>query len=95
MSYVIAIAVPLAVSFFDRARIPPQNEKLRLRFGADFPTTWRGSLNRLSEIRKALGHSRQADVAALMGVSQARIPKLEGGDCRISSLAPCRRTSPP
>ncbi|OBH03544.1 helix-turn-helix transcriptional regulator [Mycobacterium sp. E1747] len=36
--------------------------------------------HRLAEIRKALGHSRQADVAALMGVSQARVSKLESGD---------------
>ena len=35
---------------------------------------------RLADIRKAHGHSRQADVAALMGVSQARVSKLEGGD---------------
>lgn len=33
--------------------------------------------HRLAEIRKALGHARQADVAALMGVSQARVSKLE------------------
>lgn len=36
--------------------------------------------HRLAEIRKALGHARQADVAALMGVSQARVSKLESGD---------------
>ncbi|NTY60125.1 helix-turn-helix domain-containing protein [Mycolicibacterium sphagni] len=36
--------------------------------------------HRLAEIRKALGHSRQADVAGLMGVSQARVSKLESGD---------------
>lgn len=36
--------------------------------------------HRLAEIRRALGHSRQADVAALMGVSQARVSKLEGVD---------------
>lgn len=35
---------------------------------------------RLADIRKAHGHSRQADVAAVMGVSQARVSKLEGGD---------------
>lgn len=34
----------------------------------------------LSEIRKSLGHARQSDVAELMGVSQARISKLENGD---------------
>ena len=28
---------------------------------------------RLADIRKAHGHARQADVAALMGVSQARV----------------------
>ncbi len=36
--------------------------------------------HRLAEIRKAHGHARQADVAALMGVSQARVSKLESGD---------------
>ena len=36
--------------------------------------------HRLAEIRKAQGHARQADVAALMGVSQARVSKLESGD---------------
>jgi predicted XRE-type DNA-binding protein len=36
--------------------------------------------HRLAEIRRALGHARQADVAALMGVSQARVSKLEAGD---------------
>jgi DNA-binding transcriptional regulator YiaG len=35
---------------------------------------------RLAEIRKAHGHARQADVAAVMGVSQARVSKLESGD---------------
>ena len=35
---------------------------------------------RLAEIRKAHGHARQSDVAALMGVSQARVSKLESGD---------------
>jgi predicted XRE-type DNA-binding protein len=34
----------------------------------------------LAEIRKAHGHARQADVADLMGVSQARVSKLESGD---------------
>jgi predicted XRE-type DNA-binding protein len=36
--------------------------------------------HRLAEIRKAQGHTRQSDVAALMGVSQARVSKLESGD---------------
>lgn len=35
---------------------------------------------RLADIRKAHGHTRQSDVAALMGVSQARVSKLESGD---------------
>ena len=35
---------------------------------------------RLADIRKAHGHARQADVAALMGDSQARVSKLESGD---------------
>ena len=34
---------------------------------------------RLADIRRALGHSRQADVAELMGVSQARVSKIESG----------------
>jgi len=34
----------------------------------------------LAEIRRSLGHARQSDVAELMGVSQARISKLENGD---------------
>ena len=42
--------------------------------------------HRLAEIRKALGHSRQADVAALMGVSQARVSKLEAGDISHTEL---------
>jgi hypothetical protein len=36
--------------------------------------------HRLAEIRKAQGRTRQADVAALMRVSQARVSKLESGD---------------
>ncbi|MBX7434227.1 helix-turn-helix domain-containing protein [Mycobacterium sp. Y57] len=35
---------------------------------------------RLADIRKSHGHPRQADVAELMGVSQARVSKLESGD---------------
>lgn len=35
---------------------------------------------RLAEIRKAHGHARQSDVALLIGVSQARVSKLESGD---------------
>lgn len=42
--------------------------------------------HRLAEIRKALGHARQADVAALMGVSQARVSKLERGDLSHTEL---------
>jgi predicted XRE-type DNA-binding protein len=42
--------------------------------------------HRLAEIRKALGHLRQADVAALMGVSQARVSKLESGDLPHTEL---------
>jgi|ERR1700756_5057974 hypothetical protein len=34
----------------------------------------------LADVRKAQGHTRQADVAAIMGVSQARVSKLESGD---------------
>jgi predicted XRE-type DNA-binding protein len=41
---------------------------------------------RLADIRKAHGHARQADVAAIMGVSQARVSKLESGDLSHSEL---------
>lgn len=41
---------------------------------------------RLTDIRKAHGHARQADVAALMGVSQARVSKLECGDLARTEL---------
>ena len=41
---------------------------------------------RLTDIRKAHGHARQADVAALMGVSQARVSKLESGDLSHTEL---------
>jgi predicted transcriptional regulator len=41
---------------------------------------------RLADIRKAHGHARQTDVAALMGVSQARISKLESGDLSHTEL---------
>ncbi len=42
--------------------------------------------HRLAAIRKAQGHARQADVAALMGVSQARVSKLESGDLSHTEL---------
>jgi predicted XRE-type DNA-binding protein len=42
--------------------------------------------HQLAEIRKAQGHTRQADVAALMGVSQARVSKLESGDLSHTEL---------
>jgi predicted XRE-type DNA-binding protein len=41
---------------------------------------------RLADIRKAQGHARQADVAELMGVSQARVSKLESGDLAHTEL---------
>jgi predicted XRE-type DNA-binding protein len=41
---------------------------------------------RLAEIRKAHGLIRQADVAAAMGVSQARVSKLESGDLSHTEL---------
>ena len=41
---------------------------------------------RLADIRKAHGHARQADVAALMGVSPARVSKLESGDLSHTEL---------
>jgi predicted XRE-type DNA-binding protein len=45
---------------------------------------------RLTEIRKAKGHARQADVAALMGVSQAWVSKLESGDLSHTELGTLR-----
>lgn len=41
---------------------------------------------RLADIRKTHGLARQADVAALMGVSQARVSKLESGDLSHTEL---------
>lgn len=40
---------------------------------------------RLADIRKAHGH-RQSDIAELMGVSQARVSKLESGDLSHTEL---------
>jgi predicted transcriptional regulator len=51
--------------------------------------------HRLIEIRKAQGHARQADVAALMGVSQARVSMLESGwgaGTRSSAVEPTMLT---
>jgi predicted XRE-type DNA-binding protein len=42
--------------------------------------------HRLTEIRKAHGPPRQADLAALMGVSQAWVSKLESGDLSHTEL---------
>lgn len=42
--------------------------------------------HRLADIRKARGHVRQTDVATLMGVSQARVSKLESGDLSHTEL---------
>lgn len=42
--------------------------------------------HRLAEIRKEHGHARQADVAAMIGVSQARVSKLESGDLSRTEL---------
>lgn len=41
---------------------------------------------RLADIRRARGHNRQTDVAELMGVSQARVSKLERGDFARTEL---------
>ena len=41
---------------------------------------------RLAEIRNAHRHARQSDVAALMGISQARVSKLESGDLSHTEL---------
>jgi predicted XRE-type DNA-binding protein len=42
--------------------------------------------HQLADIRRAQGHARQADVADLMGVSQARVSKLESGDLSRTEL---------
>jgi DNA-binding transcriptional regulator YiaG len=42
--------------------------------------------HRLTDVRKAHGLTRQSDVAALMGVSQARVSKLESGDLSHTEL---------
>jgi predicted XRE-type DNA-binding protein len=42
--------------------------------------------HRLADIREALGHARQADVAALMGVPHSRVSKLESGDLSHTEL---------
>jgi hypothetical protein len=42
--------------------------------------------HRLADVRKAHGLTRQSDVAALMGVSQARVSKLESGDLSHTEL---------
>lgn len=41
---------------------------------------------RLADIRKALGHACRADVAAIMGVSQARVSELESGGLSHTKL---------
>jgi len=45
---------------------------------------------RLADIRKAHAHARQSDVALLMGVSQARVSKLESGDLSHTELGTLR-----
>jgi predicted XRE-type DNA-binding protein len=42
--------------------------------------------HRLADVRKAHGLDRQSDVAALMGVSQARVSKIESGDLSHTEL---------
>lgn len=42
--------------------------------------------HRLAEVRKALGIVRQSDIAERMGVSQARVSKLERGDLSHTEL---------
>lgn len=41
---------------------------------------------RLAEVRRKLGMARQSDIAELMGVSQARVSKLERGDLSRTEL---------
>lgn len=42
--------------------------------------------HRLAEVRKQLGMPRQSDIAERMGVSQARVSKLERGDLSHTEL---------
>lgn len=42
--------------------------------------------HRLAEVRKSLGMARQSDIAERMGVSQARVSKLERGDLSHTEL---------
>ncbi len=42
--------------------------------------------HRLAEVRKELGMTRQSDIAERMGVSQARVSKLENGDLSHTEL---------
>lgn len=42
--------------------------------------------HRLAEVRKTLGMVRQSDIAERMGVSQARVSKLERGDLAHTEL---------
>ncbi len=42
--------------------------------------------HRLAEVRKTLGMARQSDIAERMGVSQARVSKLERGDLAHTEL---------
>lgn len=51
--------------------------------------------HRLAEIRKALGHARQADVAALMGSLRPVSPSWRAATCPTPNSAPCRPTLPP
>lgn len=42
--------------------------------------------HRLAEVRRRRGMVRQSDIASLMGVSQARVSKLERGDLSHTEL---------
>lgn len=46
--------------------------------------------HRLAEVRKTLGMVRQSDIAERMGVSQARVSKLERGDLAHTELGTLR-----
>lgn len=61
---------------FDPERVQAANRKMRNATQAE----------RLADIRRARGHARQADLAAIMGVSQARVSKLESGDLSHTEL---------
>ncbi|MFN8229056.1 MAG: XRE family transcriptional regulator [Mycobacterium sp.] len=69
-------AEAIAQGRLDPERVQAANRKMRNATLAE----------RLADVRRARGHARQADLAAIMGVSQARVSKLESGDLSHTEL---------